>query len=501
MSEQYILIIDAGTSALRCHLFDVNGCCITRKWRPWSLIERENDHSLAREFDIGKVWKTLCSLIEDTLIDANIGPMQVEAIGVTSQRQGIAFLDKDHSELYMGPNMDLRAVFEGATIDQDHADDVYSITGHLPSFFFTPAKLRWFQIHRNQVYKNIAYALPLADWITFKLTGNLTSERSLAGEAGHLDIKRGDWASTLPEQLGLSINRDLELVDPGHRVGVITPLVSNQTGLSTGTSVVVCGADTQIGLLGLGAWNPDDVGIVAGWSSPLQMVTSKPILSPEAATWAGCYAAPDRWVLESSAGDIGNGYSWLVNTIWDNASNAYAQADIAANAISPGAEGTLAVLGPSRMDMRRLGLFAGGLLFPTPISFHKKSRGHLIRAVLEAGAYTIRANLEQAEALAGKRAATIALGGGMSKSTVFVSILANVLGRNISLAKEPATSALGAYFCTATTQRHFPSLRSAIASARDRLDLIEFQNEVSQEYDALYKKWLETAAKLKEIDL
>jgi sugar (pentulose or hexulose) kinase len=153
------------------------------------------------------------------------------------------------------------------------------------------------------------------------------------------------------------------------------------------------------------------------------------------------------------------------------------------------------------MDMRRLGLFTGGLLFPTPVSFHEKSRGHLIRASLEAGAYTIRANLEQTETLSGEKATTIAIGGGMSKSTVFVSILANVLGRNVSLSKESATSAFGAYLCTSTTQGHFTSLCNAIASARDRLDLIEFQNNTSQEYDMLYKKWLETVVKLKGIDL
>ncbi|MDA1188427.1 MAG: FGGY-family carbohydrate kinase [Chloroflexi bacterium] len=499
MTEQYILVIDAGTSALRCHLFNSAGRSVALQSRPWPYAKVEDASDLAREFDTKQVWMLLCGALQSLLKDVHLN--RVEAVGITSQRQGVAFLDKDGHELYAGPNIDLRAVFEGAAIDEDHADDVYAITGHLPSFFFTPAKLRWFQTHQPGIYERIAVALPLADWVAYKLTGNLASERSLAGEAGHLDIHHGVWASTLPEQLGLAVNSGLRLMDPMESSGGISTPASQQTGLMPNTPVFVCGADTQAGLLGLGAWNPGDVGVVAGWSAPIQMITTKPVLSPDAATWAGCYLAPSRWVLESSAGDIGNGYSWLVNTLWQNRPDAFEQADAAASVIPPGAEGTLAVLGPPRMDMRHVGLHTGGLLFPTPVTLHEKSPGHLVRGVLEAASYTIRANLEQVETLSKTKASTIALGGGMSRSEAFVRVLADVLGRNVLVAKETATSALGAYFYTTTALGHYDSLAQAAASARDRLEIIELEEDIRYEYDEYYINWLDAAEKLKRIAL
>ena len=73
--------------------------------------------------------------------DSRIRADEIAAVAATSQRQAVVFLDSDGHELYAGPNLDLRAVFEGAAIDDELRDRVYRTTGHLPSFFFTAAKL------------------------------------------------------------------------------------------------------------------------------------------------------------------------------------------------------------------------------------------------------------------------------------------------------------------------------------------------------------------------
>ena len=63
-------------------------------------------------------------------------PANIDAVAVTSQRQAVAFIDGDGGTVYVGPNTDLRAVFEGAAIDDQIGEVVYETTGHLPSMLF-----------------------------------------------------------------------------------------------------------------------------------------------------------------------------------------------------------------------------------------------------------------------------------------------------------------------------------------------------------------------------
>ena len=74
--------------------------------------------------------------------------------------------------------------------------------------------------------------------------------------------------------------------------------------------VVLAGADTQCALLGMGAFAPGDAGVAAGWSAPVQLVTANATLDPLMRTWAGVHVVPDRWVIESNAGETGRAWDW-----------------------------------------------------------------------------------------------------------------------------------------------------------------------------------------------
>src|SRR5690606_6346688 len=104
----------------------------------------------------------LLSTVRETA--ALVGPQAVRAVSVTAQRGGTAFLDGRGATLYAGPNTDLRAVFEGAELDERLGGAVYARTGHLPCMFFTPAKLRWWSKHRPGQARRIAQVLTLGAW-------------------------------------------------------------------------------------------------------------------------------------------------------------------------------------------------------------------------------------------------------------------------------------------------------------------------------------------------
>lgn len=501
MSDGYVLVLDAGTSSVRCWAMDGQGKPVAARSAEWTYLDLPDGQAFARELDPTGVWSTVCDLLRGTVRDLGAGPGQIAAVTATSQRQGVVFLDAEGGEIYAGTNLDVRAVFEGAEIDDRMGAEVYRTTGHAPSLLFAPAKLRWFQIHSPESYARIATVLCLADWLIYRLSGELVSEPSLAGEAGLLDIHRWAWCSGLLGELGLVNNDHIPLLEAGSVAGAVSEAVSRETGVPAGTPVVVSGADSQCGLLGMGVTDPGHVGVVAGWSAPLQMVTRTPIMAPSRATWAGCFLEPDRWVLESSALDAGNSFKWLADTLVGPDGGPYEQMEALATPVPAGSEGALAFFGPARMDMSKVGMSQGGLLFPVPTTFADTGRGHLARAGMEAIAYAIRANLEQLEELSGATAAVVSVGGGMTRSALWTKILVDVLGRPVRLSPTPDVSAAGAQLCALTGIREYGSLGEAAESREGSIRIAEPDRHSAAEYAEHYQRWTRAGQGVRAISL
>ena len=142
MASQAVVVLDAGTSAVRCVVFDAGGEVVGQAAMPWRYSPEPDAPTMARAFDHETLWESICDVVRRALHSSGVAANQIAAVATTSQRQAVVFLGADGRELYAGPNIDLRAVFEGAAIDVEHGDFIYRTTGHLPSFFFTPAKLR-----------------------------------------------------------------------------------------------------------------------------------------------------------------------------------------------------------------------------------------------------------------------------------------------------------------------------------------------------------------------
>ncbi|MDA1349357.1 MAG: FGGY-family carbohydrate kinase [Chloroflexi bacterium] len=498
MLNRYFVVVDAGTSRMRCSMFDESGEPLCTTASDWRYAITKDGPMLAREFDPDWLAAELRELIARCIGTSGVARREIVAVSVTSQRQALAFLSQGDNTLYVGPNTDLRAVFEGGAIDEEMGDSVYETTGHLPSLLLAPAKLKWFEANRPEGYARISRVLTLADWIVWNLTGEPASEVTLAGEAGLIALRERTWCESLLADLRLP-QPGVPLVRSGTVVGTVTAEAAATTGLPADTPVVAAGADTQCGLLGLGISEEGGAGVVAGWSVPIQITTNRPVLSPAHKTWAGCWLDPALWVLESTAGDAGNSYRWLSCLLFGR--EAFDEMDALAGSAPVGSDGATALLGPSRMDVSRLGMSQGGLHFPVPLAVSDLGRPQIVRSAIEAVAYAVRSNLEQAEEVAGVRALQISVGGGMTRSKTFVRVLADVLGREVFLSTEPGASAAGAYLCARTGVGDFDSLGEATASGMPRLRSVEPDPLGSAEYDGLYQHWTELSGQIEALGL
>ena len=233
----------------------------------------------------------------------------------------------------------------------------------------------------------------------------------------------------------------------------------------------------------------------------MQMITDAPLFSEDASTWVGCFPAPDRWVAESSAGDAGNSYSWLVSMLCGESGEGFAAMDALADLVCPGSEGMQAMLGSARTRFGSPGMRAGGFVFPVPMTLSGIGRGNFARAALESAAYSIRANLDFLEEISGRRAESVALGGGMTRTRTFAPIVADVLGREIRLSQTPDASAAGAWLCAATAAGEFATLDDAARRMKERMTALEPNLHRSAGYRHYYRDWLELSERLGSVRL
>ncbi len=498
MSSEYVLAIDAGTSSVRCLIADLNGHVVSLCHKEWTYEAPADIAPLGKEFDPDVLWCIICENAREAIKGAGISAKGIVGVSATGQREGTIFLDKEGKELYAGPNIDLRALMEGISIDSEHGKEIHTVTGHTPSLLFVPARLKWFETNRPETYRKISTILTISDWIIFKLCGERVSEPSGASELGLLDIPGRTWSEKLRDLLALPHGIYPELSTAGSQVGKVASQAAADTGIPESTPVALGASDTHCGLIGMGVNEKFQAGIVAGWSMPVQMVTDEPILDPEAKTWTSCHLLPQKWILESSAGEAGNAYRWLRETMFsqDESSNedAYSLMDRLAQQAPPGAEGVLAFTGPVAMDMSNLSLKVGGFLFPVPLSVTNVQRPHLIRAALENLCFAIKANCLQLESVSGVKLKEVRIGGGLTRSQCLTQALPAVLDIPVLVPEITEVSALGAAMCAAVGSGVYPSLEEAMNAMQPEVRTIEPDRLSALEYAEYYQRW-DTAAK------
>ncbi|MCH7654200.1 MAG: hypothetical protein IIB14_11045, partial [Chloroflexi bacterium] len=69
MADRITLVVDAGTSRARCHAFDESGDIVATCSAPWVLTEQEDEQSMAREFDLSRLWNTVAGVIKRCLAE------------------------------------------------------------------------------------------------------------------------------------------------------------------------------------------------------------------------------------------------------------------------------------------------------------------------------------------------------------------------------------------------------------------------------------------------
>ncbi len=490
MISGYILTLDLGSSSIRTAVVSQDWRIVGEAQRPYRKYRSMGNAERFSPADLQiRMFDCLAAAVQCSKVSSNA----ISLIAITAQRGGAAFFDAHGSTLYVGPNTDSRAVFEGAAIDDLMAAEIYATTGHLPSMFLTPAKLHWWRNHYPRRARQIATVTSLGSWAAHQLSGAFGETPSTVIEAGLADVTTGQLAETLLTKLGVSLRELPKVVSEGAVIGTLSQEAADATGLRFEIPVALAGPDAQVSALGAGSVSPGDNAVIAGWSAPVQRVTTTPIFDSSKRTWVGRHALSDRWVAEANPGDTGRTLETVLRMLGPRMS--LQRFDRLAATAPERDLPIIAAWGPRALDMSSPGMSLGGLITPSPITYQGIDAGAVARATLENITFAIRECLALLDQVGGANHEPLTLAGGMANSPLFASMLSASVGRPVRHQSARST-AIGA----------------ALISSLSNNDLRIAADQITQQVPSLYpspldvrsateryERWLHVRRKLDQL--
>jgi len=486
--SEYLLVIDEGTTSTRAMLF-----------RPDGTVAGSAQHPLTQhypapgqvEHDATEIWQKTLAVAREVIERAG-GPDAITAIGITNQRETIVAWDKATGDPIGSALVwqDRRTAQRCAELaDQGHEALIQSRTGLLLDPYFSASKIEWMLANRDLVRASNQLAFGTIDsWLVWKLTGGAVhaTDATNASRTMLMGLEDHHWDEDLCALFGIDSDMLPRIVDCAGPIGETDPALFGRAIPITGVA-----GDQQAATIGQGCLQIGETKATFGTGAfvltssgdqPLQ--SSNRLLSTVL-----CQIGGNRtFALEGSVFVAGSLMQWLRDSagllVSASESEALAQSvpDNGGVYMVPALSG----LGAPHWRPDARGLIRG-------ISF-ATTRGHLVRAALEAQAHQVH-DLMMAFRADGVKWARLRIDGGMVANNWLAQDLADMLDLVVERPTFVETTALGAAMLAAVGARIHADLQSAAQAMDSEVTLFEPKMPAS-ERDRRLTGWSEALSRI-----
>jgi len=434
-----ILALDQGTTGSTAIVFGPDG---RELGRSYSEFEQHFPRPGWVEHDAAEIWDVTRKVAVGALADASVQASQLNAIGITNQRETVVAWDPEtgdpvHRALVWQDRRTAERCEELRAAG--HEDLIRERTGLVIDPYFSGTKIEWL-IRNGELPPGTVFGT-IDSWLVFKLTGRHVTDYSNASRTLLFDIAKLQWDPDLCDLLG---------VDP---TTLPEPVPSSQVYGSTGEfggQIPVAGiaGDQQAALFGQACHSPGEAKNTYGTGSFVLLNAGSKLPKPEQGlltTIAWGLGGEVAYALEAAVFVTGAAVQWLRDglQIIERASETEA---LAASLDPPGGSGNddvyfvpaLTGLGSPHWDPYARGTIVG--------LTRGTGRAHIARAALEGIAYQTVDAVRAQEAVAGERIPCLKADGGAVANKWLMQFQADVLGAPVIVPEIPETTALGAAY-------------------------------------------------------
>ncbi len=430
----YFLGLDIGTTGCKSMLFDEKLNIISEDYIEYDLQYPDSEFVEQNPLEL---WEMTKQTIKNTVTKSKVVPEQIKAMGISTQ--GIAFvpINKDGKELYNIISwLDTRAKDQIKQIEEVlDADYIFKTTGKRISASYTLPKIMWLKDNKPDVYENTYKFLMVMDYVTYKLTGEIKTDYSMASGTMMLDITKRDWDMHILNSCGIDTGKLPQVKKMGDMVGILDAKIASELGLNPDTKVVLGAQDQKCAALGAGI----EEGIVTvslGTSTAISVLCKEPVLDKQQRI--PCFALDEKnYVLEAVISTSGVTFKWLKKLFgmeYDDMCTLAEKASLGSNELFFYPHFTGAASPYWKENAK--GFFYG-------ISLNT-DKSDMIRSLLEGIAFQMKINIDAAQEITGIKINEIRLFGGGSNQELWAQIIADVTGLTVSILYTSEVANVGA---------------------------------------------------------
>jgi xylulokinase len=493
----YLLGIDAGTTAFKAVLFDQDG-----KEIAVGACEYDLEYPFPGwvELDAEKYWEALKSVILNVLSNFNGNIKEIKALAIASQGETLIPVDHLGQPLRKAIVwLDNRAAFEAKLIKTEFGTDLaFKKTGQ-PDIVPTwpAAKILWIKDNEKEIFKRTSKFLLLEDYLIFRLTNKFVTEGSLLSSSLMFDINTGDWWLDMLKYIGVDPCKLPEIRNSGEIAGELTERAAKEIGLSEETLVVTGALDQAASTIGAGNVGSGIITESTGSTLAICVNTKQPVFDLNQRIPCHYHAIKGGYFLLPWCQTAGMVYKWFrneflkgkFNTGTLDDSDLFRQMDREASAIPPGSDGLIMLPHLAGAFTPESNPNAKGVFFGISLD---TSRAHFERGILESVAFMLKRNLDLLKELGVEVNEIRSIGGG-AKSNLWNTIKADVCQIPVVTVKVSETASLGAAMLAGSALNIFNNLQEASAKMiylnkriePDKLNVIAY-SEGYNKYIKLY---------------
>lgn len=455
--EKYIMAIDQGTTSSRAIIFNKKGEKIASSQKEFPQIFPQAGWV---EHNANQIWNSVQSVIAGAFIESSIKPGQIEAIGITNQRETTVVWDKKTGlPIYNAIVWQSRqtAPIADQLKQEGHTNMIHEKTGLVIDAYFSATKVRWILDHvpgaQERAEKGELLFGTIDTWLVWKLTDGLVhvTDYSNAARTMLYNIKELKWDDEILELLNIPKAMLPEVKSNSEVYGKTTPFHFY------GGEVPISGmaGDQQAALFGQLAFEPGMVKNTYGTGSFIIMNTGEEMqLSQNNLLTTIGYGINGKvhYALEGSIFIAGSAIQWLRDGLrmieTSSESEGLAQSSTSDDEVYvvPAFTGLGAPYWDSNARGSVFGLTRG------------TSKEDFVKATLQSITYQVRDVIDTMQVDSGIDIQQLRVDGGAAMNNLLMQFQADILGIDIARAKNLETTALGAAFLAGLSVGYWESM-------------------------------------------
>lgn len=351
-----------------------------------------------------------------------------------------------------GPQEEARRMTE---IAQERGEAFLQRYGGKVSSEWTIPKI-WETLNEDpELYERAARFIDAGDWIVSLMVGQEVRSASIAGckafylkEAGY---PSGDFLKALDPRLARLADEKLgpEPLLIGSRAGGLTGPMAQALGLLPGTAVGVAQIDAHVALPAAGITGAGQMIMIMGTSTVHLMLSDEEHVVPGMCGYVQDNVIPGLFCYEAGQSCVGDHFNWFVRhcvpeeymkEAQERGMDAHRLLTEKAASLKPGQSGLLALDWWNGNRSVLVDADLTGMIMGMTLTTRSEE---IYRALIEATAYGTRMIIETFEKHGVVAEGLVACGGIAQKNEFLMQIYADVLGREIRVARSAQTPALG----------------------------------------------------------